>query len=246
MPVPGLKVVAFMLSVVYLLAVPALPVHAVDGAALQLGRVEGAGWHATGVTLQIDWHALNRAAIVLQAGEAALPDPLGGLTNVRLECKDAGLSVGEISCPAGFLDISSTLLGKQHMPVSFRYALAEGRLEARLTGVRYAGGQFRLTVSHDSERWSLGIRGNRFSLQQLIRQARRTGYTIPALDGDGRLALDVRMDGRGTRLTRAKIDAQLQDAAFSNDDGSVAGEDVNLRCLAHQAGCQGNGGCRLP
>jgi hypothetical protein len=40
------------------------------------------------------------------------------------------------------------------------------------------------------------------------------------------------MDGRGTRLTRAKIDAQLQDAAFSNDDGSVAGEDVNLRCLA--------------
>jgi hypothetical protein len=232
MPVPGLKVVAFMLSVVCLLAVPVLPGYAIDGAALRLGRVEGAGWQAGDVMLQVDWHALNRAAIVLQVAQVELPEPVGRLTDVRLECTDAGLSAGEISCPAGFLDVSSTLLGKQHVPVSFRYSLSEGHLEARFSSVRYAGGQFRLSVSHGKERWSLAIKGDRLSLQELIQQAARMGYAVPGLDGDGHLALDVSLAGSDAQLTRAKIDAHLQGAAFSNDDGSIAGEDVELRCLA--------------
>jgi hypothetical protein len=229
---PGLRVVAFILSVVCLLAVPALPGYAIDGVALRLGRVEGAGWHASDVMLQIEWHALKRAAVVLQAGRAVLPDPLGVLTDLTLECADASLTAEKISCTDGMLNATSTLLGKQRIPVAFLYHRNDGRIEARLTGVRYAGGQFQLTVSHSGERWSLGLKGSRFSLQQVTGQAARMGYAVPGLDGDGRLALDVSLKGRGAQLTSAKIDARLQGATFSNADGSIAGEAVDLHCVA--------------
>jgi hypothetical protein len=232
MRAPGLRAVTFFLSGVCLLAAQTLPAFAFDGATLHLGRVEGADWHADDIELQIEWHALTRAAIVLQAGRAEFPDPLGGLTDVRLECADADLTTGEISCPGGTLSATSTRLGKQHIPVSFRYHWQDGRIEARLTGVRYAGGQFQLTVRHDSGDWSLDLDGDRFSLQQAIRQAARMGYAVPDLEGDGRLALVAHLKGSGAQLMHASVDVQLQDATFSNADGSIAGEDVDLRCLA--------------
>jgi hypothetical protein len=229
---PGLRAVTFFLSAVCLLAVPTLPAFAFDEATLHLGRVEGADWHADGIALQIDWHALTRAAIVLQADRVELPDPLGGLADVRLECADAGLTTEEISCPEGTLRASSTRLGKQHIPVSFRYHWQDGRIEARLKGVRYAGGHFQLTVRHGSGHWSLDLDGDSFSLQQVIRQAARMGYAVPDLEGDGRLALLAHLKGSGAQLTHASMDMRLQGATFSNADGSIAGEDVDLRCLA--------------
>jgi hypothetical protein len=228
-----MRLIVLFLSGVCLLAVPTLRVFAVDGAVLHLGRVEGAGWHAGDVTAQIDWHALNRAAIVLQAGQAELPEPLGRLTDVRLECADASLTAEEISCSDGILSATSTVLGKQRIPVFFRRQWSDGRIEARLSGIRYAAGQFQLAIKYSDERWSLDLDGDRFSLQQLIRQAAAMGYAVPRLEGDGRLALTAQLQGSGARLTSAKVDARLHAATFSNVDGSIAGEDVDFHCVAN-------------
>lgn len=232
MHVPGLRAAVLLLSGVWLLAAPLPAVHAVDEVVLYFDRVAGDGWQAAGVSVQIAWQGSDRAAVVLQAERAELPEPVGTVTGVRLECSDAVLAAAEISCRDGLLNIDSKLLGKQRTSLSFHRDGGSGRIEAALGGIQYAGGRFRVSAGYSQPHWSLALRGEGLPLQRVSRQAADLGFEVPVLDGEGRLELHANLRGKAARLLQAAVDMRLQDGTFSNADGSVAGEGVALRCAA--------------
>ncbi len=232
MSTPGRRAFVAFLSGLWLLATPLLSVHAIDEAILHIDHVEGAGWHAADISVQVDWLGQGRAAVVLQGAYAVLPDPVGKVTDIRLECADAVLTAAEISCRDGMASARSKLLGKQRIPISFHRNGSDGRIETTLRNIRFAGGNFRLTASLGEERWSARLRGEGLSLQELSRQAIRLGYGVPELEGEGRLELRADLGGDTLQPGRAMLDVRLRDGTFSNADGSIAGEDVVLQCVA--------------
>lgn len=225
---PGRRGIAGVLSGLCLLAAANFSGFAFDEAALHLGRVAGPDWLLHGVTLQTGWLQAGQASVVLGAARAELPEPLGTVTALQLTCPVLRIEPALIECPAGTLDGHSSLLGKQRLAISFHYRPAAEQLEVQLRGVRYLGGGLALAARYSPEGWILDIDASGLSLQQVTAQAGRLGYTLPVLEGDGRLALTAGLRGSGDSLSRADVQARLQAAGFSNAAGSIAGEDVDL------------------
>lgn len=211
-----------------LLALAFLPGHAIEMASLKLGTLEGSGWSAQAVTLDVALLDATHVRLQLQAQAIVLPGDHGRLAGLRLDCAVAELTAERVECPAGSLSLQSGVLGRQQLPVKFRYQLSDGRVDASLDNVQLMGGQLALTASHGAAGWRLHVRGNNLTLQQLGTQLAAMGYRVPQFEGSGRAGLTVRLEGVDTVLQRAELQLQLQLESFSNADGSLAGEDLEV------------------
>ncbi|MEW8021242.1 MAG: hypothetical protein G8D58_10795, partial [gamma proteobacterium symbiont of Phacoides pectinatus] len=89
----------------------AAPPQAADGLILGLGRLEGAGWSARGVRLELDFDGADATARyglrIEQLSLDALEMPL---TELRLECASGHLDGRDLSCREGRLEARHPLL----------------------------------------------------------------------------------------------------------------------------------------
>ena len=211
-----------------LLAVGILPGHAIETASLKLGTLEGAGWSAHAVTLDVASLDAAHVRLQLQAQAVMLPGDQGRVGGLRLDCAAAQLTPERLDCPAGSLSVQSGVLGRQQLPVTFRYRFSDGHIDANLSNVRILGGRLALTASYAATGWRLHLRGSELSLQQVSKQLAAAGYAVPQLEGSGHAGLTARLDGSGAALQRADLQLMLQAESFSNADGSLAGEDLDV------------------
>jgi hypothetical protein len=211
-----------------LLALGILPGHAIETASLNLGTLEGEGWSAQAVTLEVELLDAAHVRLQLQAQAVMLPADHGRLGGLRLECAMAQLTPEWLACTDGSLSLQSGVLGRQQLPVTFRYRFSDGRIDASLSNVRILGGRLALTASYAATGWQLHLTGNDLSLQQASAQLAAAGYAVPQLEGSGRAGLTARLDGTGAALQRAELQLKLQVESFTNADGSLAGEDLDV------------------
>ncbi len=228
MRVAAARVCVLVLSAAVLLAGSILPGHAIDSAVLQLGSVAGEGWSAQDVSLQLDWQQDTEAGVVLRASQLRLPGPLGDLGAVSLHCPRLSYNGAQVECPVGQLQAESGQFGSQRITVSFRYQLQDKALALRLEGVRLHGGSLDLQANYAGSGWSAQATGKNLQLTGISKQASALGYPTPVLTGDGRVALQARLHGRGAQLGEIRLDLQLQDATFTDDSGSLAAEHATL------------------
>lgn len=211
-----------------LLAVGILPGYAIETASLKLGNLEGTGWSAEAVDLEVELLDAAHVRLRLQAQAVLLPGDHGRLDGLRLECEAAQLTPERLDCPAGTLGVQSGVLGRQQLPVTFRYRFSDGHIDANLSNVRIMGGRLALTASYAAAGWRLHLRGGGLSLQQVGAQLAAAGYAVPVLESSGRVGLTARLEGKAAALQRADLQLELQVESFSNDDGSLAGEDLDV------------------
>jgi hypothetical protein len=222
------RVGVLVLSLAAGLADSPRPGFAIDTAVLQLGNVEGAGWSAQEVSLQLDWRQATEAGAVMQVAHLQLPAPLGEFSEVSLECPKLHYDGVQADCPAGRLEAQSVRFGRQRMTVHFRYRLQDKSLAVQLEGLRYLGGRLDLQANLADSGWTATVNGKRLQWAALIRQAIALGYPVPHLNGDGLIDLQAQLQGRAEALADLRLDLQLQDATFTNDAGSIAAEHASL------------------
>ena len=216
---------ALLLAVVLLVV---LPGAAVESVKLKLGTLEGAGWSAHEVTLQLGLLDDSHAAVLLQADAVVLPDAIGSFTELALSCADAIVTSVQLDCADGTLKAQSAVFGPQHIKTVFRYRLADGRIDVQLQGIHVLGGELALSAVVADGDWQLDVNGRALSLQAVTRQLAAAGYGVPVLEGDGRLALTANLRGAGSQLARASLGVTLQADAFSDAEGGIAGENLEM------------------
>ncbi len=225
---PGARVIAGLLPGLCLLAVTSFSTLAVDEAGITLGSVSGPGWSVEDIALHTGWPQTGQASVLLTAARADLPEPLGRITGLKLTCPALQLDSEMLRCAAGTLEAQSSQLDRQTNHKQLQYRFSDGRLEVRLQGIRYLGGQLALAARYTAAGWTLDVDGRSLSLQQVTAQAGRLGYPLPLLEGDGELALTASLRGAGGEIAAADVQTRVQGAGISNAAGSIAGEDVDL------------------
>jgi hypothetical protein len=229
MSVPRRRVLLAVLPALALLGFCVLPGSAVELASLRLGTLEGAGWTAHNLTLQVGAIDSAHARLLLQADSAMLPEPYGRLTDLNLECSAAVVTAAEIDCPEGVLTARSTAFGRQHIRLSFSYRFSDGRLNSGLRGIRLLGGQLATRAEYNAGGgWRVDVEAAGLSLVQLTTRLATMGYSVPALEGAGSVGVTARVRGAGSRVDRAELEVSLVAPMFSNDDGSLAAEDLDV------------------
>ena len=210
-----------------LLALVALPGVAVDVMRLSVGSVEGAGWSAKAVSLQLSPLDNQHAAIALQAKSAMLPAGLGQVSNVELTCPRARLMKTEVDCAQGRFKAQSSELGQQSLGIAFRYQLESGHLEADLQGLKLHEGVVKASVVLSETGWRVDAHARRLSLPPLTRQLAAAGIQVPVVEGKGQVSLAVQAQGKAAQPEELNIEMQLQADEFSDADGSLAAEGLD-------------------
>ena len=149
------------------LAAVALPVPAFDTISLTLGNLEGEGWSARDISVQFEWLDTSHVRLQLESPSASLPEPLGNMTGLRLECARATLTPAQLQCPAGSLKARIQGYGRQSIRIAFTYRFNDGRLEAQLRNVRLWGGSLTLDATLQEQQWQLAVSGHELPVASL-------------------------------------------------------------------------------
>ena len=221
------RVVRVLLLVTCLTAVPVLQGLAVESLQLSLGNVEGDGWSASDVELQLNWTGPARARTELTASSLQLPPQLGRVTQLHFTCDAADITPAAIACERGTLKLHSSKLGRQSVPVSFNYRHVDARLLVRMRGIRTAGGRLAVAADYRDGQWSASIKGAGLVLADVATQLRAAGVELPALELQGSMDLDLDLAGGPAGLSGASFDAGIAAESFTDATGRYAGEQVN-------------------
>jgi hypothetical protein len=228
MGIPGRRGWLALLFLPGLLLAGALPGLALTNTTLELGTLQGDGWNAEGLQLQISLLDDSHAHVLLHVQTARLPQPLGGLTGLQLECAAAELTAIRLDCHDGLLRLQSAEYGRQQIRASFGYRFNDKQLTFDLAGMRLLGGQLALRGEVAADRWQIDIDAASLSLSQVTTRLVSAGLVLPQLEGNGDVALTAHLQGRSAALDQAGFSLRLQAESFTDAEGSVAGEDMDI------------------
>ncbi|MGB5338457.1 MAG: hypothetical protein WBO06_05125 [Gammaproteobacteria bacterium] len=217
------------LLAVLLLAASILPVHAFDAADLTLGNLEGEGWSARDLAVQFEWLDASHVRVQLEAAAASLPEPLGKITAVSVECARATLAPTQLRCPAGLLKLRSPGYGRQAIRITFTYRFSDGRLDAHLRNVRLWGGVLALDATLHRQAWQLEISADAVPVPTFTAGLAAAGYALPVLEGEGHFGLQARINGTAADIRQVSVDARVQAKTLSDASGNLATEGLDLQ-----------------
>ncbi|MBZ0070216.1 MAG: hypothetical protein K8I04_00575 [Gammaproteobacteria bacterium] len=212
-----------------------------------VGDVQGEGWQAQDVRLQL---ALPTGADLggeITVAALTLPAPIGAVGALRLQCDVLRHDAAGTHC-SGRARIGAVL--GETLPEA-RVHLdrdAGGALRLRLQDVLLAAGTWQFDLQLRAGHWELAAQGRHVdatAVQALLTRLDVVfGYTL-----GGRLDLDLTLRGDAGGVAAAEFDLAAEGVDFSNADGTQAGEQLGLQLVGEgqQRGSdwQGSGHVRL-
>jgi hypothetical protein len=206
----------------WVLALAAAPAAGVDSVELAVEALDGEGFRAEALRLELrpgeGRHAVLVEADALYLGEDVI------LRRVRAECPALRLQGLGGECPEGRIRFDHPWLGPRTVPARFSYA-HPGRLDLHLMGLVIADAPVDLRVRLDGADWTLEATGEGLDLEAAAGLSAAAGWPLPvSLNGLGGVSLSAR--GHGASLRSARLAAAVSDMSFTSDDGLRAGEEV--------------------
>jgi len=205
-------------------------VRAIDDVQVEIERIEGEGWIAEGIALEL---GLPRDGVASRATIARLELPAQSqvLRNIRIVCPALELSAARIACADARISLSMPSVGEQELHGAITYERGTGAIEAEVRDARIAGGAARAHALLEPRGWRAQASLDRIEVAQAIELARALRPDLPEIAGSGRLSLQLDAAG-GTQIERATIAAQLEDLTANNASGTLASDKLALSVRA--------------
>ncbi len=216
------------LLTVILLAGVALTADALESISLTLGRIAGTGWSLDEVATRLVWRDPQTATLQLTATRARLPEPLGTIAGLQLDCPDALIAADEVSCGRARLEFSSDRVGPQQIRTGFRYRFSDRRLRLDLANIRLDGGRLSVKAVQAAHGWDLTLQAEGLQLEALAARLAAAGILPVPVTGAGTLAVSAQLKGKAARLDTGQVSVRLQSGNFSDAEGRLAGENLEL------------------
>jgi hypothetical protein len=202
-------------------------VLAVDDLAMEIERIEGAGWRAQGLMLSIafDGDALRAR---LKVARLSSPSIARELRDVQIACPDVEISRDALACSEARVTLDFPGLHRQELKANLRYGRSDGALDVALDAVRLVHGSGAAAVSFREHGWTAAVDLKQAPLDLLLKIAKDFGAPSPLSVGAGLVSLSATARGSKQGLEQARMDARLTGAAVNNESGSVATDNLSF------------------
>lgn len=220
-----------LLGVVALSVIGATAVRAVDDVALHIETVEGDGWSASGIDVDLN---LRQQGAVVRANVARLRVQAFGhaLTNLRIECPKLEFGDETIACRRAQVRADWPALGTQTLTADLAYGRRDGSLDVALNGLRLGEGRLALGGVLRDGNWNVHAHLQKVPVDRLIALAQEFNLPLPPVTAAGLVDLCATAHGKETKLSAASVDASFIDLTANNESGSLASDKLSLQLQA--------------
>ncbi|HEY5807997.1 MAG TPA: hypothetical protein VIT67_08510 [Povalibacter sp.] len=195
-------------------------VDAVERVTFEVERIDGAGWSAEGVAVQID--VPERTTATATVARLKLSSSQQELRNVRIECPAVEISADLMTCSHARLTGNFPQLGEQSLAGRLSYARETGALAMQLDGLRLGEGKAGIAATLDATGWRARLTLVRVGLAPLMKLAQQMQLSVPLASADGTVTGSMTASGFSASLRSAHIEANFADATVSNAEGTLA------------------------
>lgn len=190
------------------------------------------------VSVRLDLFDDKHLHAQLRAARAAMPAPVGVLTDLRVNCAEPVLAEPRFACRSGDFAARGGPSGKIAAKFAGEFRTDTGVASGHVHGLRVADASLDVRGKSGTHGWQVQGRSRGATLAQL-RDFAKPWLQMPAdLTLDGKLDADFSAAGSGAALRRGSLLAKLTHMNFSNDAGTTVAEDVAAELqaeLAHDA-----------
>lgn len=202
---------------------------AVEGLELHLDTLAGAGWQARNITVHLDKLDAASASLHLAIGQLDLPEPLGKLKDLQLDCAALQLRDDELNCSQAQLHLKAAWLDRDHSTIAFSYRPVERAFTLAVRDARLAAGTMTFTARGDNSGWRIDYDLAGIDLARLPPYLKQQAGLTAA---SGRASLRGSLSGADAKPGAFSVQANLQTLAFATPDGANAGEALNIQGTA--------------
>jgi hypothetical protein len=200
---------------------------AVDDVAMEIERIEGAGWRAQGLTLSLAFDG-EIARARLKVARLSSPSIARELRDVQIACPAVQISADALACNEARVALDFPGLNAQEFKANLRYGRRDGALDVALDGVRLEHGSAAAAVSFRDHGWTAAVDLNQAPLDVLLKIAKDFGAPSPLSADAGVVTLSARARGSRQGVEQVRIEARLTGATVNNESGSVATDKLSF------------------
>ncbi|MGH8530477.1 MAG: hypothetical protein ACRETN_11675 [Nevskiales bacterium] len=220
-----------LLILLLLLAWPVLAL-AVERMTLSAAAIEGNGWHARDVAIELDLaQTPNRkvgGAASIRIGALELPAPLGSLRSITLTCPQLETSAERLACRgAQLVGLGQGLSGKP-AELDFEYVAATAALNAELRALRLYGGALNLQLAMDETGTRLRGQLQDIALAQADPLIVATGVAGLSASGGADVAFNLSIAPGPEPQMGGQLEFKLRDVTASEAEGKYASDKFTL------------------
>jgi len=204
---------------------------AIADGTVQVDRVEGDGWVAQGVAIEVDL-AVQPATARLRADSVQFAvlgtQAARTLRDVSVDCTQLDFQETVIACNRASIRGAFPSLGRQELTGSVGFNRRTQALAFTVSNLKVGGGVARVSGDWRSDGWSAHVqlqKGKIAALQALLKDWSPAPLPVSA---SGNLDADLRMRGRAARLVRAEWRLQGRQVTAGNDAGTLASEQLTF------------------
>jgi hypothetical protein len=200
--------------------------QAVDAIVLEVRELVVAGIPVEGASVRLDLLTDEHTRLALKAQSATLPDPVGKLTGLSLDCPRPVIADPRFGCAAGRFTGRGGPTGTVDMNIA-----AEMRTDTGIT--TFSGRDFKVAGTTaafdgrmDAKGWQVKARTGTMAIPAL-RKFAQPWLELPAdLTIDGKVSVEMTAEDAGSG-TIADITAKLDGVDLTNEASTIVGEKVN-------------------
>jgi hypothetical protein len=189
-------------AIAFLLVCLAPAAHALDAIVLEIRELSIAGIPMEGASARLDVLSEDKTRVTLTARAATLPDPLGKISDLRLECETPVIAEPRFGCSAGKMTGRGGPTGSVDMLMAAEMRTDNGVTTFNGSGFKVAGTTATFDGRLDDKGWLVKAKTGTTTVSEL-RKFATPWFQLPAdITGDGKAAVEgVASDaGSGTLL----------------------------------------------
>lgn len=134
---------------------------AVEQANFSAGHVQGEGWQAQGVHLKLD---LARDSGTLQIAKLSMPNPVGEMQDLRIQCDRLRLDATVLDCPKAQFHLKASHLQAPDFTGGFRYQMASQALQFHFDNLPVGETRVKLSARLEDSTWTAELEAPSLSL----------------------------------------------------------------------------------
>jgi hypothetical protein len=187
----------------------------------------GPAWRAENVTLTVRQNSAAPGFLHMTIERLSLPVLAMVLTEISLRCTDFALSVQQIRCTAGQLQMAKFQDKPMHGQINFTYRTVDNQLNFAITELSLAQGRLAINGTVNDAAWQATVKAVGLEAAGLSGWLTAVpNWSLDRRQNRGRLTFEADIAGRGTTLDEVRFQMASSDLQAAAGAGRYAIQDL--------------------